>query len=217
VTSEPDTAEESVAAGPVRRRGLGALVLDTRPLRVVPFRRLWASTAVTAIGSQLTAVAVPKQVYDITNSSGYVGLAGAVALVPLLVFGLWGGAIADTVDRRKLLVVTNLGIAVTSLLLWAQAAAHLNSVWVVLALVTGIEVYLGYLQLQPAVMLSVLVALSIFKVGLIVAYFMHLKYERFSMTLTLIPATIFCIMMMIVFFFHDSQRILLLGTQNGLK
>jgi len=45
---------------------------------VVPFRRLWASTAVTAIGSQLTAVAVPKQVYDITNSSGYVGLAGAV-------------------------------------------------------------------------------------------------------------------------------------------
>jgi len=54
--------------------------------------------------------------------------------VPLLVFGVWGGAIADTVDRRKLLVVTNLGIAVTSLLLWAQAAAHLNSVWVVLAL-----------------------------------------------------------------------------------
>jgi cytochrome c oxidase subunit IV len=91
------------------------------------------------------------------------------------------------------------------------------TVWVVLALVTGIEVYLGYLQLQPAVMLSVLVALSIFKVGLIVAYFMHLKYERFSMTLTLIPATIFCIMMMIVFFFHDSERILLLGTQNGLK
>jgi MFS family permease len=119
---------------PARRRGIGALVLDTRPLRVVPFRRLWASTAVTAIGSQLTAVAVPKQVYDITNSSGYVGLAGAVALVPLLVFGLWGGAVADTVDRRRLLVVTNLGIAITSLLLWAQAAAHLDSVWVVLAL-----------------------------------------------------------------------------------
>ncbi|HEX4704112.1 MAG TPA: hypothetical protein VH352_18435, partial [Pseudonocardiaceae bacterium] len=52
--------------------------MDTRPLKVAPFRRLWASTAVTAIGSQLTAVAVPKQVYDITNSSGYVGLAGAV-------------------------------------------------------------------------------------------------------------------------------------------
>lgn len=98
------------------------------------FRRLWSSTAITAIGSQMTAVAVPKQVYDITNSSGYVGLAGAVGLVPLLVFGLWGGAIADAVDRRKLLLVTNSGIALTSLALWAQAAAHVNSVWVVLAL-----------------------------------------------------------------------------------
>jgi MFS family permease len=103
-------------------------------LKVVPFRRLWVSTAVTAIGSQLTAVAVPKQVFDITNSSGYVGLAGAVALVPLLVFGLWGGAIADTVDRRRLLLWSNTGIALTSLLLWAQAALRLDSVWVVLVL-----------------------------------------------------------------------------------
>lgn len=101
---------------------------------MVPFRRLWTSTAVTAIGSQMTAVAVPKQVYDITNSSGYVGLAGAVGLVPLLVFGLWGGAIADAVDRRKLLLITNVGIAVTSLALWAQAAAGLRSVWIVLVL-----------------------------------------------------------------------------------
>lgn len=99
-----------------------------------PFRRLWVSTSVTAIGSQLTAVAVPKQVYDITSSSGWVGLAGAVALVPLLVFGLWGGAVADTVDRRGLLIVTNAGIAITSVLLWVQAATRLDSVWVVLGL-----------------------------------------------------------------------------------
>jgi MFS family permease len=77
---------------------------------------------------------VPKQVYDITNSSGWVGVAGGVALVPLLVFGVWGGAIADTVDRRKLLVVTNVGIAITSLLLWVQAVSRLDSVWVLLAL-----------------------------------------------------------------------------------
>lgn len=103
-------------------------------MRVPAFRRLWISTAVTAIGSQLTIVAVPKQVYDLTGSSAYVGLTGAVALVPLLVFGLWGGAIADTVDRRKLLLVTNTGIAATSVLLWAQAYFAVNSVWVVLAL-----------------------------------------------------------------------------------
>ncbi|MFD1149485.1 MFS transporter [Saccharothrix hoggarensis] len=108
--------------------------MDTRPLKVVAFRRLWLSTVVTAIGSQLTAVAVPKQVYDLTGSSAWVGFSAAVAFVPLLVFGLYGGAIADVVDRRKLLVVTNAGIAVTSVLLWLQAAFHVESVWLVIAL-----------------------------------------------------------------------------------
>jgi MFS family permease len=109
-------------------------VLDTRPLGIPAYRRLWLSTVVTAVGSQMTAVAVPKQVYDLTKSSAYVGLAGAVALVPLLVFGLWGGAIADTVDRRKLLLVTNCGVATTSVLLWLQAALGFGSVTVVLVL-----------------------------------------------------------------------------------
>lgn len=117
-----------------RRRVLGSLVIDTRPLRVTAFRRLWVSGAVTAVGSQLTAVAVPKQVYDLTGSSAYVGLTGAVSLVPLLVFGLWGGAVADAVDRRRLLLVTNSGVAVTSVLLCLQALMQVNSVWVVFAL-----------------------------------------------------------------------------------
>ncbi|MCE6994236.1 MFS transporter [Saccharothrix sp. S26] len=116
------------------RRVLGKIAIDTRPLKVVAYRRLWLSTVVTAIGSQLTAVAVPKQVYDLTGSSGWVGVSAGVALVPLLIFGLYGGAIADVVDRRKLLVVTNTGIAVTSVLLWGQAALHLDSVWLVIAL-----------------------------------------------------------------------------------
>lgn len=50
------------------RRLFGAVVVDTRPVRIPAFRRLWLSGAVTAVGSQLTAVAVPKQVYDITGS-----------------------------------------------------------------------------------------------------------------------------------------------------
>ncbi|MGA8114419.1 MAG: MFS transporter [Actinocatenispora sp.] len=123
------------------RRVLGAIVLDTRPLRVPAFRRLWTSGAVTSVGSQLTAVAVPKQVFDITGSSGYVGLTGVAALVPLLVFGLWGGAIADTVDRRKLLLVTNSGIAVTTVLLWAQAFAGARSVWLVLGLLAANQAF----------------------------------------------------------------------------
>ncbi|MEO6081608.1 MAG: MFS transporter, partial [Umezawaea sp.] len=113
---------------------LRKVAIDTRPLKIVAYRRLWLSTIVTAVGSQLTAVAVPKQVYDLTGSSGWVGIAAGVALVPLLVFGLYGGAVADAVDRRKLLVVTNTGIAATSVLLWLQAAFQVESVWLIIAL-----------------------------------------------------------------------------------
>ena len=86
------------------------------------------------------------------------------------------------------------------------------NVWLLLAAVTGIEVFLGYIQLQPTLMLTLLVILSVGKAALIVAYFMHLKYERFSLTLFLIPPTIFCILMIVIFFFPDSMRILRLGT-----
>src|SRR4051795_13489018 len=124
-------------------RGFRRFVLDPTPLAIRPYRRLWSSTIVTGVGSQLTAVAVPKQLYDITGSSRYVRLSGLVALVPLVVFALWGGAIADAVDRRKLLLVTNAGLAVTSLLLWLQAAAHSRSVWVVFALLAVQQACLG--------------------------------------------------------------------------
>ncbi len=110
------------------------IAIDTRPLRVPAFRRLWGSTAITAVGSQLTTVAVPKQVFDITGSSGYVGLTGLFGLVPLLVFGLWGGAIADAVDRRTVILVSNVAVALTSVAFWAQAATHADSVWLVLGL-----------------------------------------------------------------------------------
>ncbi|MER7114239.1 MFS transporter [Saccharomonospora azurea] len=137
-TSTDPSGTPPPATGRLRRivGAVGAVVADRRPLRIPAFRRLWVSSIVTALGSQLTAVAVPKQIYDITGSSAYVGLTGLFGLVPLLVFGLWGGAIADTVDRRVLLLVSNIGIALAALLLWAQAFVGLDSVWVVLALLS---------------------------------------------------------------------------------
>ncbi|MGH3621822.1 MAG: MFS transporter [Sciscionella sp.] len=108
--------------------------MDTRPLRIPVYRRLWSSTIATAVGSQLTAVAVPLQVFSLTQSSAYVGLSGAFALVPLVVFGMWGGAIADATDRRRLMLLTNGGIAVATLALWAQAFAGVGSVWLVFLL-----------------------------------------------------------------------------------
>jgi hypothetical protein len=110
------------------------IAIDTRPLAIPAYRRLWISTAVTAVGSQLTVVAVPKEVFDLTGSSAYVGLTGAFGLVPLLVFGLWGGAIADAVDRRTVILVSNVGIAGTSVLFWLQAALGAGNVWFVLVL-----------------------------------------------------------------------------------
>ena len=111
----------------------GALA-DTRPLRTPAYRRLWTAGVITVVGAQLTVVAVPTQIFALTGSSAYVGLTGLFGLVPLVVFGLWGGAIADVVDRRTLLLVTGAGIAVMSLALWVIAASGVGNVWVVLVL-----------------------------------------------------------------------------------
>ncbi|WP_328441988.1 MFS transporter [Streptomyces sp. NBC_00444] len=144
-TSESSPHSDSEAAGKAGppRRGWRRWALDTRPLRRPAYRRLWSSTIVTAVGSQLTAVAVPKQIYDITGSSAWVGYASLAGLLPLVVFALWGGAVADTMDRRRLLLITNSGIAVTSLLFWIQAAAGLGSVAVLMVLLAVQQAFFG--------------------------------------------------------------------------
>ncbi|MFD4367135.1 MFS transporter [Rhodococcus sp. NPDC058521] len=112
------------------------ILADTTPLRNRDYRRLWSAGIVTVIGGQLSIVAVPQQVYEITRSSAYVGLTGVFALVPLIAFGLWGGALADVMDRRRLLTITTLGLSGTAILFWIQAALGLTNVWVVLGLLS---------------------------------------------------------------------------------
>ena len=119
------------------------LLVDVRPLRAGEFRRLWAAGIVTALGSQLTAVVVPLQIYEFSGSSAYVGLAGLVSLAPMAAAALWGGALADVRDRRRVLLTTTIGIGVTSLLLWVQAWANLRSVGVLLALVAVQQALFG--------------------------------------------------------------------------
>jgi cytochrome c oxidase subunit 4 len=79
------------------------------------------------------------------------------------------------------------------------------SIWVWLVVLTLIEIFLAYKTLPILLMLIVLLGLSIIKAALIVAYFMHLKFERLSLILTLIPALLVCIMLLSVFF-PDSFR-----------
>lgn len=138
-----ETASKDPVPDGAPRRGLRRWAMDTRPLRRPAYRRLWSSTIVTAVGSQLTAVAVPKQIYDITGSSAWVGAASLAGLLPLIVFALWGGAVADTMDRRKLLLITNVGIAVTSLLFWLQAVTGLGSVAALMLLLALQQAFWG--------------------------------------------------------------------------
>ncbi len=101
---------------------------DVTPLRTPDFRRLFQAGVVTVVGANLTIFAVPVQIYALTQNSAYVGLSGLFALVPLVVFGLWGGAWADAMDRRRLLIIASCGLALASVLLWVQAALSLDNV-----------------------------------------------------------------------------------------
>jgi MFS family permease len=129
--SEAAHSEDEPSPDRPRRRFL----VDLTPLREsAPYRRWWAGYAVSNIGTQLTIVAAQLQVFDITHSSFAVGLTGLVTVVPLIVFGLFGGSIADAVDRRKLMLITDSASLATSVLLLLQAAAHLERLSIIYAL-----------------------------------------------------------------------------------
>ena len=114
----------------------GRWLADIRPLRESPaFRRLWAGSTLSAVGGALTMFAVPLQVYDITRSPLAVGALGVAQMIPTVTIGLLGGAIANAVDRRKLVLVTTAGNAAVSAGLAAQAFAGAGSVWLLYALV----------------------------------------------------------------------------------
>jgi MFS family permease len=114
--------------------------IDVEPLRHVDFRRLWLGNSLGMVGFQLTAVAVPVQVFELTGSSFWVGMLGLVGLVPLVAFGLWGGAVADAVDRRLLLLGS-------SLLLWACTGGLLAASLLGLA---SLPLLLGLVAVQAA-------------------------------------------------------------------
>ncbi|WP_329398570.1 MFS transporter [Streptomyces melanogenes] len=113
-------------SSPTRNR----IFADLTPLRSSPdYRRLWFGNTISWVGQGMTSLAISLQVYDITESSFSVGLVGLFSLVPLMVFGLYGGAIADTVDRRKLGLASASGSAVLSAGLAAAAIAGFAHVW----------------------------------------------------------------------------------------
>lgn len=118
-------------------------MLDTRPLRSsVPFRRLWVGTAAVSFSGQVALVAVLFQVWQLTHSPAWVGAIGLVTAVPTIGCGLWGGVLADTVDRRRLVLTSSLGDGAAAIGLVAQAVLHVHSLPTVLALV-GLQTACG--------------------------------------------------------------------------
>jgi MFS family permease len=115
----------------IRRR----VLLDVSPLRDSrDFRLLWFGQAISIIGRQVTVVAVPVQVFDQTGSSFAVGMVSLVQLAPLIVGSLWGGAVADAVDRRKLLLVAQVLLALTSVGLAVNASLPDPALWPIFVL-----------------------------------------------------------------------------------
>lgn len=88
---------------------MAKFAIDLTPLKKYPdFRNLWASGLITYLGSMITYVAVPFQIKEMTNSYIAVGISGLVEIVPLIIFGLYGGVLADAVDRKKMVWVTEI-------------------------------------------------------------------------------------------------------------
>lgn len=108
------------------------MLLDLTPLRIYrDFRLLFIGQFVSAFGSMISYVAIPYQVYMLTKSSFYVGLLGAVQVVPVLLFGLVGGSVADRMDRRKLLLISELLMCLGTLGLFVNACLPQPSLLVI--------------------------------------------------------------------------------------
>lgn len=142
MTAEEPTATEVAGPGvadapPARTRAsrLRGHAIDTRPMRIAPFRRQVLGQGTSFVGSMLTQVAVPVQIYDLSHSSLQVGLVGLVGFLPLVAFGLWGGAVADAMDRRLLYLISSIASWVMTLGLLLQTLLGLGNVPLILLLV----------------------------------------------------------------------------------
>ena len=114
----PAPADPPAGPKPGARRRVRRIFLDPTPLREHrDFRLLWLGQVVSGMGNQITRIALPFQVYVLTGSTLAIGALVLVQLIPILVFSLGAGSVADAVDRRRVLIVTQVGMALTSLCL----------------------------------------------------------------------------------------------------
>ncbi|MFG1614939.1 MFS transporter [Nonomuraea wenchangensis] len=120
--------------------------IDVGPLRDSrDYRLMFASGIITMFGTFISVVAVPYQMKELTGSYLAVGLVSLAEFVPMVVCGLWGGAIADALDRRKIIVLSELGLLFTSLALMVNAMLPSPQIWV-LYVMGAVSTGIGSLQ-----------------------------------------------------------------------
>ncbi|MGW4204668.1 MFS transporter [Streptomyces sp. NPDC004726] len=123
---------------------LSAVLPDLSPWRSSrDFRRLWVQGLITYFGSFMAMIALPLQIKDLTGSPLAVGAMGAVELVPLIVFGLYGGALADSADRRKMILWTEAGLGFLALILLVNALLPDPMLWPLYVVAAGVSALAG--------------------------------------------------------------------------
>lgn len=121
-------------------RKLASLLPDLTPLRSTrDFRLLWVQGVVTYLGSFMAMVALPLQIKELTDSPVAVGAMGAVELVPLIVCGLYGGALADAVDRRRVILWTEAALGALALVLLLNALLPSPLLWPLYVVAAGVS------------------------------------------------------------------------------
>lgn len=112
------------------------LLMDITPLKLSPeFRRIWMGGLFSTMGFQITSTAILLEMFDLTHSTTAVGAVGLVAVIPLIIGGLYGGVIADTYDRRKVALTASIGMWLVTLCIALHAWLDLHSIWILYALI----------------------------------------------------------------------------------
>ncbi len=122
------------------------MLLDLTPLRVSrDYRLLFFGQLISFFGTMMTFVVVPVQMFKLTKSNLYVGLLGVAEFVPMFLLAFVGGALADAIDRRKMLRITEIGLTLTIAILFVNSLLPNPSIWV-LFVVVGLQAGLAGLQ-----------------------------------------------------------------------
>jgi MFS family permease len=216
---------------------LSAILPDLSPWRSSrDFRLLWIQGLVTYFGSFMAMVALPLQIKDLTGSPLAVGVMGAVELVPLVVFGLYGGALADAVDRRKLILGTEAGLCLLAVILLVNALLPDPMLWPLYVVAAGVSALVGMqrpaldslmARIVPHDQLTTAAALNALRwqlgaivgpalAGLVVAYAGHAP--AYAITVAgFVASVLLCLRLASAPPAHDAEKPSLRGIAEGAR